>query len=223
MAYTEGGVDAISRLRVLIADTAESLPDERLSRWLEDSLGVETLRIYLPTGTDGATGATVEVAMDGTNLVLTLQRTMSPVEDADELVLAPGKAAPKIRDVIDWIGSLAKGWRVGISIGDDLDWSVPSSSSWLGSRVTTASLALYAPSINLAVTDDPLNAYGAQDDAAELRFYRMGAAAQRGIAAQDVGTVANRREGNVSRSYRGVADALGGEIGRLVGEGIYGV
>ena len=221
--YVEGGVDAISRLRELIADTAAAISDVRLQRWLDDTRGIERLRIYLPTGTDGATAATVSVAMDGEVLTLTLQRTTSPAEDADELALAPSDSIVYVRDVIDWIGSLEKGWRVGVSIGEDEDWCDPDSWSWVDSLVTTSRVARFAPAINLAVLADPIAAYGGEDDAAELSFYRMGAAAKRAIALQDVGSVSTRREGNVSRTFRGAADALGDEIRRLAGEGIYGV
>ena len=225
--YVEGGVDAISRLRELIADTALSISDRRLQAWLDSTRGVETFRLYLPTGTDGATGASVSVTVEGEGedgvLTLALARTTVPAVDPDELALAPSDTVTRVRDVIDWIGSLEKGWRVGISIGDDEDWCNPESSSWLQSLVTTGRVALFAPPINLATTTDAIPAYGGEGDAAELRFYRLGAAAQRALSLQDVGSVSMRREGNVTRSLRGAADALGGEIRRLVGEGIYGV
>lgn len=219
--YVAGGVDPISRLRELISDTALSIVDARLQRWLDDTRSVETLRIYLPTGTDGATAATVSVAMDTGVLTLALARTMSPAEDPDELALAPGDAATRVRNIIDWVGSLDKGWRVGISIGDDIDWCDPTSTSWLGQLVTTGSLAVHAPSINLALTEDPLTAYGAEEDAAELHFYQFGRAAQMAVALQDVNTVSQRREGNVSRTYRGVTDALGSLITIHARNGIY--
>lgn len=219
--YVPGGVDPISRLRELISDTALTISDVRLQGWLDSTRGVETLRIYLPTGTDGATEATVSVTMESAVLTLTLERTTSPAEDPSVLALAPGDAATRIRNVIDWIGSLAKGWRVGVSIGDDLDWCDPASTSWLGQLVTTGSLAVHAPSINLALTAAPLSAYGAEEDAAELQFYQFGRAAQMAVAIQDVNTVSQRREGNVSRTYRGVTDALGSLIATHARNGIY--
>lgn len=204
--YVEGGVDPVSRLREAIGDPTGRFSDQRLQRWLADSLSDERFLLYLPTGTDGATGATVKVSMETAKLTLTLARTIVG-EAATPLELAPSTRRPYLHQVLDWIGKLGKGWQAGLSIGEDLEWFTPSSSTAL-SLVTVGSFAEHAPSINLALTDDALPAYGSQDDAVELRFYRLFSAAKAALGISGVTDVTRRSEGNVSRSYGGVAALL---------------
>lgn len=231
--FVDGGVDPISRLRVLIADTGPppfSLANPRLQRLLDDSISEERFLVYLPTGTGGATGATVAVTLETpdpdpdpgpTLLTLTLARTISG-EDPDVIQISPG-SVPMLRDLINAIGALDKGWRIGLSIGDDIEWFTPSpGSNWLSGLVTVGSLATYAPSINLALAAEA-PAYGTQDTALALRWYRFGKAAMAASAALDIGAVASRREGNTARTFRTRGDAIGDQIRRLALDGIYAV
>lgn len=208
-AYVEGGVDPLSRLREAIGDASTSgrFADARLNRSLADFLSQEAVLLRLPTGTGGATGATVDVAVESAKLKLALARTI-PGEAADTLELAPATTHPRVEQVLDWIGSLGKGWLAGLRIGDDVEWFDPASTRWVGSLVATSRLAIYGPSINLALTDDPVDAYGDEKDAAALRFYRLFATAKVWLGAAGVTDVTRRSEGNVSRSYGGVAALL---------------
>lgn len=193
ITYTEGGVEPVSRVREEIPDTVAAdatFKDRTLERWIEDGLSDERVLIYLPTGTDGATAATVQVSLVGAGedaiLRLSLARTISG-EVADTLQLAPGRGRPKIEDAIDWIGGLDKGWQVGFRIGRDVEWVIPTSTNWVGGLVKTGRLPQYAPSINLALTlgATPIAAYGAREDAAELRFYQLYSAVVRALDVLD--------------------------------------
>lgn len=221
--YVEGGVDPLSRLREAIGDASTSgrFADTRLNRSLAEHLSQEAVLLRLPTGTGGATGATAGVALASAKLRLTLARTIVG-EDADSLELAPSTKHPRVEKVLDWIGSLGKGWLAGLRIGDDVEWFDPSRSGWSRSLVATGRLAVYGPSINLALTDEPLSAYGDEKDAAAIRFYRLFAAAKVWLGAAGVTDVTRRTSGNVTRVYGGIG-ALADVATKKAALGLYAV
>ena len=218
--YNPGGADPISRLRE-IPGVGLTIADARLQAYLDASLSQEHLLVYLPTGQGGATGATVEVALSDDNVpTLILTREGIVDEDPTEIGLGFGR---KIKDIIDDLAALDRGWVVGVCIGRDIDWCTPSSSGgWESSLVVTNYLPRFAPAVNLALHDEA-DAYGDETDAVTLRFYQLGLAARSASATGDAGSVVSRSEGNVSRRFALPSELSAGTIGRMVSQGLYAV
>ena len=186
-----GGVDPISRVRAITRDTTTD--DAAIRPAIRGAVGVESLLLYLPTGTDGASGATAEVALDSpsspTELRLILSRTISgEIPDPIAIAATGSYSGPvtNLASLVDAIGALRKGWRVGFTVdGADRIFVDPTNRRWITQlRGLCESLPEFAPALNLAVAA-AVPAYGTEDDAAVLRLWAPYGAAMTLILATD--------------------------------------
>ena len=228
MAYVAGAVDPVNRIRFEIGDTAASptFADAEIQRWIDNAIADPRLLVYLPTSTGGATAATVGVAMAGTGspapLQITLTRTIVG-EVASVIELAPATTCRLLEDLVNAIGALGRGWRVGFQMGPDREFIDPESSRWIDSLVTVRSLAEFGPSINLALTASARTAYGDEDDAAELRLWSFWGAVAAAMERLDRtgSAVTSRSDGDMRVSFD-----VEGRLARarsMAARGVFGV
>ena len=227
MAYTEGGVGPIDRLRAVVRDTAATaiFSDAEYYPWIP--LSAEHLCIYYPATTAGVTTATAHVILVST-ASLKLELRVNGV--LTSITLAPSDENT-VGDLVDRVGVEAPGWIVGFSTGSQhaAQWSDTTSLPWrvASFRPTIRQMIDHARPGDLALTrQGAVNALGDEDNYARLRFYLLASGlvtalrAVQGRAGADA-DYSSRKKGNSSWT-RG-AGGIDARIDRASAEASYGI